>query len=142
MSSNPRATYELAGVAFVIVAAVASMALAAVLSPLFPWLDAPWVFVVVTAGVIGWGALFGRLSPGAILEGATGDGSDDGGDGDGPEDVGVLDVALVDWANALVGTRCLRCEDEITYVPLGVTDGRSKHRIECGCTIIESVAKD
>lgn len=54
----------------------------------------------------------------------------------------ILEVDLLDWANEWVGKQCLRCEAEVKYVPLGVTDGRSDHRIECDCTVIETSGRD
>jgi len=50
----------------------------------------------------------------------------------------IPEVDFLDWANEWVGKQCLRCESEIRHVPLGVTDGRSDHRIECDCTVIET----
>ena len=51
------------------------------------------------------------------------------------------EVDLLNWANDLVGTVCLRCETEIAYHSLGSTNGQREHRVECDCTLIESVAK-
>lgn len=53
----------------------------------------------------------------------------------------VLDVDLLNQANEWVGKRCLRCGNEVEYTSLGTTEGQSEHRIECGCTVIGSMAK-
>lgn len=53
----------------------------------------------------------------------------------------LLDVDLLNWANQWVGKQCLRCGTEVNYVSLGMTDRQSEHRIECECTVIESLAR-
>lgn len=127
--------YETAGIAVLLVVGAVSVPLAAVIAVPFPGVRASWVFVGLMGAVVVWPALAERWQNGATGadEGAT----DEAATGEGH----LLDVALVDWANALVGTTCSRCEDEITYVPLGTTDGPSEHRIACGCTVIESTAR-
>jgi hypothetical protein len=53
-------------------------------------------------------------------------------------DLTSLGSEFATWANARVGDACPMCGVEIEYTPLGMADGQSQHRVECGCTVIES----
>lgn len=125
MTVKSRLKYEAAGVIFLVGTGIAAVVADPVLSLLLPELTV-WILFLVIA---------------AVLLGATTLAHDSGGTPEtavDPAGTGILDVDLVDWANARVGTECLRCETEIKYYPLGTTEGQSEHRIECGCTIIHS----
>ena len=50
----------------------------------------------------------------------------------------VLGSEFSTWANERVGDTCPMCGEGIEYTPLGMKDGQSTHRIECGCTVIET----
>lgn len=146
MTTDPsRLEIELAGLAMLLVVAVAAGFLADLLGPALPGLGAGLAFLVLMAVVL--------AAPWALDGGATAAGATDrrpaesGGTGlpapddAGREDGGVLDVELVNWANPIVGETCLLCEEEVVSVPLGGAEGESAHRIECGCTVIESTGK-
>lgn len=124
MTDTSQLGHERSGIAFIVLVGLAAMVISTLLSPIVPWARGAWVFVALVAIAFAWPAISARAD------------APDGSDGD-----VMLDVGLLDWANALVGTTCLRCEEEINYIPLGMTEGRSEHRIECGCTLIESTAK-
>jgi len=53
-------------------------------------------------------------------------------------DRSVLGSEFATWANERVGDTCPMCAGEIEYTPLGMAGGQSQHRVECGCTVIES----
>jgi len=53
-------------------------------------------------------------------------------------EMSALGSEFATWASQRVGDACPVCGEEIEYTPLGMKDGQSTHRIECGCTVIES----
>jgi len=53
-------------------------------------------------------------------------------------EMSALGSEFATWASQRVGNACPMCSEEIEYTPLGMKDGQSTHRIECGCTVIES----
>lgn len=125
MNVNPRLKYEGAGILVLIGTGIATVLADAVVSVFLPDVTGGLVFLLIAAVVFG-ATVVADYSSGT--QGASAD----------PADGGILDVDLVNWANARVGTECLRCETEIEYYPLGTTEGQSEHRIECGCTVIHS----
>lgn len=136
MEGSPATRYEVPGVVFVFVAGAVAIIISALLTPLLGKLDTGWLFVGVAGVALAWALLTeGSASPTderevEVVEEDTAAEEDDG--------EHILDVALLDWANALVGTECARCEEEITYVSLRSAEGASDHRIACGCTRIEA----
>lgn len=52
----------------------------------------------------------------------------------------VLGSEFATWASERVDDTCPLCGEKIGYTPLGMEDGQSRHRVECGCTVIESGA--
>lgn len=129
MSETSRIRYEAAGIAVLVVTGIIAAIATPLLAGILPWVSASLVFLVLVG--IAW--LWLRMSDAPHTGAGVTAESTDG---------GVLDVDLVDWANERVGTECLRCETDIEYVPLGAEEGRTEHRIECGCTMIHSAPKD
>lgn len=54
----------------------------------------------------------------------------------------LLGVDFLNWANTRVGTTCLQCGEPIEYTSLGMAAGQSENRIACGCTVLESRARE
>lgn len=113
---------EYAGLIVVIYIGIATTVITALVAPVFEWISGPWLFVLLTTVVLGGASLLQQTEEIP------------------PDDEVVLSVELLDWANQLVGLTCVRCEDEIKFVPLSTEEGHSEHRIECGCTVIQSSA--
>lgn len=44
------------------------------------------------------------------------------------------------WMKDRTGASCPQCDEGIEHTELG-DDGKSEHRLECGCTVIECRAK-
>ena len=148
MDDSPAVEYEVPGVLLVFAGGAAAVVLSVVLSPLLGRLDAGWLFVGLVVLAVAW-ARFGdgrhawgprgeRAEREPAAADATEAASDAQDDEPADDEALLLDVALLDWGNALVGTECARCEEEITYVSLRSTEGASDHRIACGCTRIEA----
>lgn len=118
---------EIAGVIVIVASGIGTIVLYILLSPLIPAVPRTWIFLLLIGTILGGAKLLDSLDedvPSTDRE---------------PRDQGgLLGVDLLNWANHRVGKQCIRCETEITHIPLGQSDGENTHRIECGCTVIQS----
>ena len=51
----------------------------------------------------------------------------------------ILGSEFSTGSNGRIGDTCPMCGEGIEYTSLGMENGQSTHRVECGCTVIESV---